>query len=71
MHLFRFSRLLYLLIPFYTKNSLQEEKCGDYFRTNDGPREFGNICITTKSIDRTRNSLVLRTLEVNYKEVRT
>ncbi|XP_031277596.1 protein-tyrosine-phosphatase PTP1-like isoform X2 [Pistacia vera] len=43
-------------------------KCGDYFQAEDGPREFGNICIVTKWIKTTDSSLVLRNLEVNYKE---
>ncbi|POO00248.1 Protein-tyrosine phosphatase [Trema orientale] len=43
-------------------------KCGDYFQAEDGPREFGNICISTKWISTTKTSLVLRHLEVNYKE---
>ncbi|KAF4372703.1 hypothetical protein CsatB_006585 [Cannabis sativa] len=43
-------------------------KCGDYFQAEDGPREFGNICINTKWISTTNTSLVLRHLEVNYKE---
>lgn len=44
-------------------------KCGDYFQAEDGPREFGNICINTKWIRSTDTSLVLRHLEVGYKEV--
>ncbi|KAJ4701171.1 Protein-tyrosine-phosphatase ptp1 [Melia azedarach] len=43
-------------------------KCGDYFQAEDGPREFGNICIVTKWIKSTNTPLVLRNLEVNYKE---
>ncbi|XP_010256308.1 PREDICTED: protein-tyrosine-phosphatase PTP1 [Nelumbo nucifera] len=43
-------------------------KCGDYFQAEDGPREFGNICIVSRWITTTDNSLVLRNLEVNYKE---
>ncbi|XP_030461450.2 protein-tyrosine-phosphatase PTP1 [Syzygium oleosum] len=43
-------------------------KCGDYFQAEDGPRDFGNICITTKWIKNTDTSLVLRHLKVNYKE---
>lgn len=45
-------------------------KCGDYFQAEDGPREFGNICIMTKWIKTTDKALVLRCLEVKYKEVR-
>lgn len=44
-------------------------KCGDYFQAEDGPREFGNICINTKWIKATDTSLVLRHLEVSCKEV--
>lgn len=47
----------------------QMVKCGDYFHAEDGPREFGNICINTKWTSTTNTSLVLRHLEVNYKEV--
>uniref|UniRef100_A0A5B6Z9L0 protein-tyrosine-phosphatase n=1 Tax=Davidia involucrata TaxID=16924 RepID=A0A5B6Z9L0_DAVIN len=43
-------------------------KCGDYFQAEDGPREFHNISIVTKWIRTTDTSLVLRNLEVNYKE---
>nr|XP_048332558.1 protein-tyrosine-phosphatase PTP1-like isoform X1 [Ziziphus jujuba var. spinosa] len=43
-------------------------KCGDYFQAEDGPREFGNICINTKWIKPTDTSLVLRHLEVSYRE---
>ncbi|KAL9449442.1 hypothetical protein AB3S75_011386 [Citrus x aurantiifolia] len=43
-------------------------KCGDYFQAEDGPREFGNICIVTKWTKTTETALVLRNLEVNYKE---
>ena len=48
----------------------QMVKCGDYFQAEDGPREFGNICISTKWLRTTDTSLVLRLLEVNYKEAR-
>ena len=48
---------------------LQTVKCGDYFQAEDGPREFGNIFTVTKWIKTTESSLVLRHLEVNYKEV--
>ncbi|XAR55608.1 Protein-tyrosine-phosphatase [Bertholletia excelsa] len=43
-------------------------KRGDYFQAEDGPREFGNICIVTKWIRTTDTALVLRNLEVKYKE---
>ncbi|XP_039043153.1 protein-tyrosine-phosphatase PTP1-like [Hibiscus syriacus] len=43
-------------------------KCGDYFQAEDGPKQFGNICIDTKWIQATKTSLLLRNLEVNYKE---
>ncbi|KAG8660748.1 hypothetical protein MANES_02G190000v8 [Manihot esculenta] len=38
-------------------------KCGDYFRAEDGPRDFGNICLVTKWMETTNTSLVLRNLE--------
>ncbi|XP_071724812.1 LOW QUALITY PROTEIN: protein-tyrosine-phosphatase PTP1-like [Rutidosis leptorrhynchoides] len=43
-------------------------KCGDYFQAENGPRDFGNIAILTKWIKTTKNALLLRHLEVNYKE---
>ncbi|KAK1361653.1 Protein-tyrosine-phosphatase PTP1 [Heracleum sosnowskyi] len=58
--------VIVMLTPFVDNE--KNEKCGDYYQTTDGPREFGNICITTKSIETTKNNLVLRNLEVNYKE---
>lgn len=48
---------------------MQTIKCGDYFQAEDGPRDFGNICLVTKWIRSTDTSLVLRNLEVGYKEV--
>lgn len=65
-NLFPFSCFLEFLIDIH----MQTEKCGDYFQAEDGPREFGNICIVTKWIRTTDTSLVLRNIEVNYKEVR-
>ncbi|XP_051150896.1 protein-tyrosine-phosphatase PTP1 [Andrographis paniculata] len=43
-------------------------KCVDYFQAEDGPREFGNICITTKWMQISNNSVIFRCLEVKYKE---
>ncbi|KAK6115538.1 hypothetical protein DH2020_007807 [Rehmannia glutinosa] len=43
-------------------------KCVDYFQAENGPREFGNICIATKWIQTADDSLILRCLEVKYKE---
>ncbi|XP_047341764.1 protein-tyrosine-phosphatase PTP1-like [Impatiens glandulifera] len=43
-------------------------KCGDYFQTEHGPRDFGNIYITTKSFASTNTGLEMRHLEVNYKK---
>ncbi|XXG46683.1 hypothetical protein AAC387_Pa02g1466 [Persea americana] len=43
-------------------------KCDDYFQTDNGTREFGKICLTTKCVRRSAASLVLRDLEVKYKE---
>ncbi|KAH6836046.1 protein tyrosine phosphatase 1 [Perilla frutescens var. hirtella] len=43
-------------------------KCVDYFQAENGPREFGNICIATKRIESADTSLVWRFLEVKYKE---
>ncbi|PIN04662.1 Protein tyrosine phosphatase [Handroanthus impetiginosus] len=42
-------------------------KCGDYFQAEDGPREFGNICIETKPIETTDTSLILRCIKVKNK----
>ena len=44
-------------------------KCGDYFQAEDGPRDFGNIYLVTKWFRTTETSLVLRNLEVGYKDV--
>eukprot|EP00258_Populus_trichocarpa_P030952 XP_024446971.1 protein-tyrosine-phosphatase PTP1 [Populus trichocarpa] len=43
-------------------------KCGDYFQAEDGPRDFGNISIVTKWVKTTDTSLLLRSLDVGYKE---
>lgn len=43
-------------------------KCGDYFQAEDGPRQFGNTCIETKSKKITDSGLELRCLEVKHKE---
>uniref|UniRef100_A0A2K1WRN7 Tyrosine-protein phosphatase domain-containing protein n=1 Tax=Populus trichocarpa TaxID=3694 RepID=A0A2K1WRN7_POPTR len=44
-------------------------KCGDYFQAEDGPRDFGNISIVTKWVKTTDTSLLLRSLDVGYKEM--
>ncbi|XP_073144437.1 protein-tyrosine-phosphatase PTP1-like [Henckelia pumila] len=49
-------------------DNYQTVKCGDYFQAEDGPREFGNICIITKWMQTTDSSLIVRCLEVSYKE---
>ncbi|KAJ8769715.1 hypothetical protein K2173_005361 [Erythroxylum novogranatense] len=43
-------------------------KCGDYFQAEDGSRNFGNICIVTKWLRSIDTSLILRNLDVAYKE---
>ncbi|KAF9608485.1 hypothetical protein IFM89_009851 [Coptis chinensis] len=43
-------------------------KCGDYFQVQDGSKEFGNISVSTKWTRTTDTSLILRCLEVKYKE---
>ncbi|XP_026454944.1 protein-tyrosine-phosphatase PTP1-like isoform X1 [Papaver somniferum] len=43
-------------------------KCGDYFTSEDKPREFGNIHVTTKWTRTTDTFLVLSCLEVKYKQ---
>ncbi|GAB2271956.1 tyrosine protein phosphatase 1 [Dionaea muscipula] len=43
-------------------------KCGEYFQAEDGPREFGDLCIVTKWIKTTASSLILRHLEVTKAE---
>ncbi|GFP81341.1 protein-tyrosine-phosphatase ptp1, partial [Phtheirospermum japonicum] len=43
-------------------------KCGDYFQTENGLREFGNVCIATKWIQTTDTSLILRCIEVKNKQ---
>ncbi|XP_057426518.1 protein-tyrosine-phosphatase PTP1-like [Lotus japonicus] len=44
-------------------------KCGDYFQSEDAPREFVNISVNCKWAKTTEASLVLRHLEVNRSEV--
>lgn len=51
------------------KLKVQMDKCGDYFRAEDGPREFGNIFINTKWTKTTDTLLELRHLEAHHKEV--
>ncbi|KAK1309982.1 Protein-tyrosine-phosphatase PTP1 [Acorus calamus] len=48
-------------------NSEMMRKCANYFQAENGIREFGKICIFTKST-KANSSLVLRCLEVKYKE---
>ncbi|KAG6419834.1 hypothetical protein SASPL_116346 [Salvia splendens] len=48
--------------------STQTLKCVDYFQAENGPREFGNICIATKKMETSDTSLICRSLEVKYKE---
>lgn len=67
-HVYLLSKMV--LVSSYIELYVQMVKCGDYFQAEDGPREFGNIGIATKWIKTTDSSLVLRNLEVNYKEVR-
>ncbi|KAI3896181.1 hypothetical protein MKW92_013410 [Papaver armeniacum] len=43
-------------------------KCGDYFNSENGPREFGNIQVTTKWTRKTDTSLVLSHLKLKYKQ---
>ncbi|KAJ4849524.1 tyrosine protein phosphatase 1 [Turnera subulata] len=43
-------------------------KCGNYFQAEDGPRDFGNISIVTSWINTSNTSLILRNLEVGYKD---
>ncbi|KAL4194676.1 hypothetical protein AMTRI_Chr05g60640 [Amborella trichopoda] len=43
-------------------------KCGDYFQADKGSREFGKVCVTTKCMKTSDNSLVLRCMEVKHKE---
>ncbi|CAI0396242.1 unnamed protein product [Linum tenue] len=42
-------------------------KCGDYFQAEDGPRDIGNVSITSRWTSNTATSLVLRNLEVGDK----
>ncbi|EPS61126.1 hypothetical protein M569_13673, partial [Genlisea aurea] len=49
-------------------DSYRAEKCADYFQAENGPRSYGGICITTKWMHKTSSSLILRCLEVKYKE---
>ena len=45
------------------------KKCADYFPAESGVRIFGKICVSIKSIKTTKSSLVLRSMEVKYKDV--
>lgn len=49
---------------------LQVVKCGEYFHPEEGCRQFGKICVTTKHMKICDASLVLRYMEVNNQEVR-
>ncbi|CAN1235335.1 Protein-tyrosine-phosphatase PTP1 [Linum perenne] len=42
-------------------------KCGDYFQSEDGPRDIGNISLATKWTSTTETALVLRNFEVGDK----
>eukprot|EP00262_Sarcandra_glabra_P008070 TRINITY_DN21244_c0_g1_i1.p1 TRINITY_DN21244_c0_g1~~TRINITY_DN21244_c0_g1_i1.p1 ORF type:complete len:352 (+),score=56.29 TRINITY_DN21244_c0_g1_i1:224-1279(+) len=46
---------------------LKFAKCGDYFQADDGLKDFGKICLATTCMKKS-DSLVLRYLEVKYKE---
>ena len=70
---YNFTNLIsFLSFRFFSefKFYVQMVKCGDYFQAEDGPREFGNIHIVTKWLKTTDTSIMLRHLEVKYKEVR-
>ncbi|CAN6476236.1 unnamed protein product [Victoria cruziana] len=43
-------------------------KCGEYFHPEEGCRQFGKICVTTKHMKICDASLVLRYMEVNNQE---
>ena len=45
-------------------------KCADYFKSEKGQGQFGNINVTTKSTVVTTSSLVLRCLELQRNDVR-
>ncbi|CAN1235334.1 Protein-tyrosine-phosphatase PTP1 [Linum perenne] len=44
-------------------------KCGDYFQSEDGPRDIGNISLATKWTSTTETALVLRNFEVGDKVI--
>ncbi|KAJ8501110.1 hypothetical protein OPV22_011662 [Ensete ventricosum] len=50
-------------------NPKMMRKCADYFRAEDGLREFGKISVETKYTRIYASSLVLRCLEVKHKEL--
>lgn len=56
-----------MLTPLVDK-FLNYENCGDYFQADYSPREFGNITVVKKQKEPTDFSLLLRKLEINYKE---
>lgn len=45
------------------------KKCADYFQAESGVREFGKICVSTKCTRISQSSLVMRSMEVKYKDV--
>ncbi|XP_078433913.1 protein tyrosine phosphatase 1 [Wolffia australiana] len=49
-------------------NPKMTKKCADYFHSESGIREFGNISVSTKCTKTTLSSLVLRAMEVKYKD---
>lgn len=49
-------------------DSKMMKKCADYFPAESGLRIFGKICVSIKSIKTTKCSLVLRSMEVKYKD---
>ncbi|WCJ44106.1 protein tyrosine phosphatase 1 [Euphorbia peplus] len=57
--------VIVMLTRLFDNNKL---KCGDYYQAENGPRDFGNICVDTKWMITTDTSLVVRNMEVGYKE---
>ncbi|CAA6660454.1 unnamed protein product [Spirodela intermedia] len=49
-------------------NPKMMKKCADYFQAESGVREFGKICVSTKCTRISHSSLVMRSMEVKYKD---
>jgi hypothetical protein len=61
-----------IYLEFDNTTNMQQQmtgKCADYFKSEKGQGQFGNINVTTKSTVVTTSSLVLRCLELRRNDV--